>query len=168
MVVQLTLLMILFLLVNFADWFLELLNYRYLKKHDSDIPEEFEDWIDLDKLKETMNYTTEKFRFNLVSSVFDELLIPVFIFSGLLNLYNSWVSGFNFSFILGGLIFFLILSYLKAVIDIPFNLFSTFKIENKYGFNTMSLKLWIKDFLISLILSSILMGIIIGVSLLLI
>jgi STE24 endopeptidase len=68
-------------------------------------------------------------------------------------------------FIVSGLLFFLILSYANTVISIPFSLYSTFRIENKYGFNTMTPVLWLKDFFKSLILSTIITGILVSVGL---
>ena len=51
------------------------------------------------------------------------------------------------------------------MISVPFNLYSTFRIENKYGFNTMTPKLWIVDFIKSLLLSTVLIVLIAGVAL---
>ena len=68
-------------------------------------------------------------------------------------------------FVLSGVVFFLVLSYANTIISIPFDLYSTFRIENKYGFNTMTWKLWISDFIKSTILSTILIGIMTAVAL---
>jgi STE24 endopeptidase len=57
--------------------------------------------------------------------------------------------------------FFLLLSYCNTFISIPFSLYSTFRIENKYGFNTMTIKLWLADLLKSLLLSTVMMAVVI-------
>jgi len=59
----------------------------------------------------------------------------------------------------------LFLSYAGTLLSIPFDLYSTFKIENKYGFNTMTPKLWLIDFLKSILLSTVLSGIVVSVGL---
>jgi len=83
----------------------------------------------------------------------------------LLNIYDSWVSSLRWPFVISGVLFFLILSYAGIFLSIPFSLYSTFKIENKYGFNTMTPKLWLTDFLKSILLSTVITGILVSVGL---
>jgi len=144
-----------FLLVTAFGYGLKFLNLRHLKKYGDVVPEEFKDYIDADLLKKTRDYTVEHSKFGFVESVFGNILVLVFFFGGLLNIYNSWIVSFNMPFILSGIVFFLILSYANTIISIPFDLYSTFKIENKYGFNKMTAKLWITDFIKSIILSAV-------------
>lgn len=124
------------------------------------IPPEFEGKIDENLLKKTQEYEGEKTRFSFISSIFGNVITIIFIFGGLLNIYNSWIASLNGPFILTGILFLLILSYASTFLSIPFSLYSTFRIENKYGFNTMTLKLWLTDFLKSILVSTILMGIV--------
>lgn len=153
--------------ILFGYW-LKLLNLNHLKKYGTIIPSEFEGYIDKELLKKTMEYTLEHSNFGFIKSIFSNLLLLVFLFGGLLNIYNSWISSLNWPFVLSGIAFFLVLSYAGSILSIPFDLYSTFKIENKYGFNTMTPRLWMTDFLKSLLLSTVLMGIVISVGLLLI
>lgn len=124
------------------------------------IPPEFEGKIDGNLLKKTQEYEEEKTRFSFISSIFGNVITIIFIFGGLLNIYNSWIASLNWPFILTGILFLLILSYASTFLSIPFSLYSTFKIENKYGFNTTTPKLWLTDFLKSILVSTILMGIV--------
>lgn len=136
-----------------------------MKKFGLSVPSVLEGKIDIDLLKKTQAYETEKTRFGFISSLFGNIVTIIFIFGGLLNIYNSWVVSLQVPFIVSGLLFFLILSYANTVISIPFSLYSTFKIENKYGFNTMTPELWLKDFFKSIILSTIITGILVSVGL---
>ena len=124
------------------------------------IPPEFEGKIDENLLKKTQEYEEEKTRFSFISSIFGNVITIIFIFGGLLNIYNSWIASLNWPFILTGILFLLILSYASTFLSIPFSLYSTFKIENKYGFNTTTPKLWLTDFLKSILVSTVLMGIV--------
>lgn len=124
------------------------------------IPPEFEGKIDENLLKKTQEYEEEKTRFSFISSIFGNVITIIFIFGGLLNIYNSWIASLNWPFILTGILFLLILSYASTFFSIPFSLYSTFKIENKYGFNTTTPKLWLTDFLKSILVSTVLMGIV--------
>jgi STE24 endopeptidase len=147
------------------EYLLRYLNFRHMKKFGLSVPSVLEGKIDIDLLKKTQAYETEKTRFGFISSLFGNIVTIIFIFGGLLNIYNSWVVSLQIPFIVSGLLFFLILSYANTVISIPFSLYSTFKIENKYGFNTMTPELWLKDFFKSIILSTIITGILVSVGL---
>jgi STE24 endopeptidase len=147
------------------EYLLRYLNFRHMKKFGLSVPSVLEGKIDIDLLKKTQAYETEKTRFGFISSLFGNIVTIIFIFGGLLNIYNSWVVSLQVPFIVSGLLFFLILSYANTVISIPFSLYNTFKIENKYGFNTMTPELWLKDFFKSIILSTIITGILVSVGL---
>ncbi|GBD97449.1 MAG TPA: M48 family peptidase [Nitrospirae bacterium] len=154
------------LVVTFGYW-LDFINLSHLKKCGSVIPPEFEGHIDRELLGKTKDYNVEHTKFGFVSSIFNNIVSLVFIFA-LLDIYNSWILSLNLSFILTGLVFFLLLTYADTIISMPFSLYNTFKIENKYGFNTMTFKLWISDTLKSLIISTILIGLLISAGLFLI
>lgn len=150
--------------VLFGYW-LKVLNLRHLKKYGAVVPPEFEGHIDGGLLKKTRDYIVENSKLSFVKSIFDNIVLLVFLFGGLLNIYNSWVISLNWNFILSGVAFFLFLIYAETFISIPFNLHSTFNIENKYGFNTLTPKLWLTDFFKSILLSTIIIGILISVGL---
>ncbi|MBI5665662.1 MAG: M48 family metallopeptidase [Nitrospirae bacterium] len=152
-----------FVIVIFGYW-LDYLNLSHLKKYGSIVPPEFEGQIDQALLSKTMDYTVEHTKFGFVSSIFNNIVFMLFMLV-LLNIYNSWIISLNYSFILSGIAFFLLLTYGETIISIPFSLYSTFKIENKYGFNTMTFKLWITDTVKSLVISTILMGLLISAGL---
>jgi STE24 endopeptidase len=156
-----------YIAVTALGYWLDFLNFSHMKKHGAVIPPEFEGQIDDALLTKTSKYNVEHTKFDFIASVVNNIVFLVFIFY-LLNVYNSWVLSLNLSFIVTGLLFFLLLSYADTVISMPFSLYSTFKIENKYGFNTMTFKLWITDTIKSLLISTILMGLLIAVALLLI
>ena len=125
-----------------------------MKRRGSSVPPEFEGKIDEGFLKKAQGYEIEKSRFEIVSSLFSSIVLIVFLFGGFLNSYNSWIASLTLSFIVSGWLFFLLLSYAEDILSMPFSLYNTFKIENRYGFNTMTVKLWISDFLKSLVIST--------------
>ncbi|MFZ2656904.1 MAG: M48 family metallopeptidase [Victivallales bacterium] len=144
------------------DFYLDWLNYRHLKRCGHIIPDEFQGKIDESTLKKTSDYTVDKIRFGLIETVFDEALILIFIFSGLLDWYSSFIGAMKLNFILAGLVFFLPLIYIKTILDMPFDLYGTFKIEKKYGFNKMSPALWLSDLAKSLLISTTLLSLLIS------
>jgi len=151
-----------FIFTSLFQYWLEFINIKRLKDHGDEIPPEFAGHIDQELLSKTRNYTVAKNNIALCSSIFSDIITILFYFCGLLLLYSSWIDGFKLNFIQTGLLFIFILHYIKSVLDIPFDLYSTFVIEKKYGFNTKTVKLWIVDFLKSLILGTILMLLLLG------
>jgi STE24 endopeptidase len=151
-------LLICYLLVEGIEYRLKFLNLRHMKRYGMNVPPGFEGYIDEPTLKKTIAYTIESSTLSFLESLFGVAVLLVFLFGGLLNIYNSWIVSLGLPFVLEGVLFFLLLGYASSILSIPFSLYDTFRIENKYGFNTMTLKLWIADLLKSLVLSTLLMG----------
>lgn len=160
--------LIAFVLVSLFQYFLEYINISRLKQFGDRIPKEFEGHIDQEQLTKTRNYTVDKNRFGILSSLFSDVTTIIFFFCGVLVWYAKWIDSKDLNFILTGLLFFLLLKYASGLLSIPFDLYTTFVIEKKYGFNTKTFRLWFVDSLKSLILGTILMLILISASLALI
>jgi len=151
-----------YILIQCASYWLDYINIRHMKEKGLAIPSGFEGYVDAELLKKTHAYTIEHNTVSLVESMISNIITLVFIYGGLLALYASWISSLSASFIIQGILFFLIMSYAGSLLSIPFSLYNTFKIENRYGFNTMTVKLWITDLIKSTLISTVLMGIVLG------
>ncbi len=151
----LVLIFILYLLMVLAGYGLEFLNLSHLKKYGASIPPEFEGHIDQGLLNKTRDYVVENTKFEFISSLVHHAIILAFLFGKLLNGYNTWIASLKLPFILSGIVFLLLLMYAETALSIPFNLYHTFKIENKYGFTTTTMRLWITDHLKSLAITTI-------------
>jgi len=154
-----------YLFVQGIEYWLKFIDLRHLKKYGMNIHPVFEGYIDESILKKIYAYTIEKGYFSFIESFFWNAILLIFLFGGVLKMYNSWISSFDLPFILSGIVFFLLLTYGGTFLSIPFSLYYAFKIENKYGFNTTTPRLWITDFLKSLLLSTVFAGILVSVGL---
>jgi len=138
------------------------LSLRHLRRHGHRVPEVLQGELDEATLSRMADYTTEASRFASLEGLVDDLLSLVVLFSGLL----PWLAGLpaarQLPFVLSGLLFFGILALAGGVIAIPFNLYRTFGIEKRYGFNTMTFQLWVVDLLKNLAVSAILFGLLGG------
>lgn len=132
-----------------------------MKKKGNAVPNVLKGIITKSTLKKSQSYIIEKARFGILESVCGDIAVFVLFFTGLLNIYNSWMDNQKISFIFKGFFYFIILSYCFSFFNIPFQLYSIFKIENKFGFNTMKFPLWISDFIKTLIIETILMAVLI-------
>ncbi|MCE5265601.1 MAG: M48 family metallopeptidase [Deltaproteobacteria bacterium] len=138
-------LLLCFLFVLASRHWLRSINLNHLKRHGAEIPPGFEGAIDAETLAKTTAYTLEQTRVNLIESAVNNLILFVFLFGGLLSLYDRWVSSLSHSFVVGGWLFFSFLALAQSLLDIPFSLYRTFGIENRYGFNTTTGRLWWAD-----------------------
>jgi len=145
-----------YLLVLAFTYYLKFKNFRHLKKFGHQVPPGFEGEIDAALLQKTMAFSIEIGQFGIITSLFSNALILIFIFTGLLNGYHSWILSLQWPFILTGLIFFMLLSLFNDILALPFDYYVTFHLEEKYGFNTQTPGLWIIDQIKSLFLSMIL------------
>jgi len=147
------LVVLLYLAVLAVGFGLHFLNNRHLERFGHRIPEGFEGRIDPATLAKTSDYSLAKGQVSLVKSVFDSLLTLIFVFGGLLAWYDAWMAELGLSFIASGIVFFLLLLPARTLLDLPFDLYSRFRVENRFGFNNMSFGLWCADLLKSLLLS---------------
>ena len=170
--VQWNALLIIFLVIFIINvvfrWLLTYINVRHLRRHGHNVPEVFKGEIDEATLAKMSDYTADIARFGSVEHFFDDIVTLVILLSGFLPLLAGIILSYKLNFILSGLIFFGVLALLSSILDIPFSMYSTFVVEKKYGFSTMTVRLWITDFLKSLIISAVLMGILLGAMLALI
>jgi len=141
-------------------------NHLNLKNLKTTLPGEFEDVFDEEKYAKSQRYTRETTKFSNIQSTFMVIVKILFILLGGFNLIDMIARGAGVSNIITGLLFFAILLLLQEVVSIPFSLYSTFVIEEKFGFNKTSVRTFVMDIVKSLLLSIILGSIILAVILL--
>jgi len=156
-----SLILFLYILKEAFQYIVQYLNLRHMRKAGIKIPPEFEGKVDERVLERMQAYERDKTLFGFITSLFGNLVVIAFIFAGLLDRYNTWIVSLNLSFTISGWLFFLLLSYMDEILSAPFGLHTIFRIENKYGFNTMTLRLWISDFIKSLLISTVMLSVVI-------
>jgi STE24 endopeptidase len=147
-----------FLLRSAVQVYLHRLNISYLRQHGTIVPEIFLDKIDPEKLKRISAYTADSENFDMVTTLAGQGLFLAILLSGFLPWLVRTIDRYAYEPIVIGLIFFAGLSLLTNLLRIPFSLYETFVIEERYGFNVMNFKMWILDLLKSIILVAILGG----------
>lgn len=142
-----------------VDFVLEIISNRLnLKSLTKKLPDEFEDVYDEDTYAKSQEYTRTRTKFGFITGTFNLLLLLGFWFSGGFNWLDQWARSFDFGVIGTGLIFIGVLVIAKSIISLPFSLYSTFVIEERFGFNKTDLKTFIADRLKGLALSVLIGG----------
>ena len=134
---------------------LDYLNYKNMK---DEIPAELVGIYDDEKYRKSQQYEKVNSRFSLLTSLFSLILILVMLFAGGFGLLDVWVRQLSDSIYFQTLLFFGSLGIAFDIISLPFQLYGTFVIEEKFGFNKTTLKTFFTDKLKSWLLGAILGG----------
>jgi STE24 endopeptidase len=152
--------LVLFLLRSATQYYLHGLNLAHLRQYGTTVPPVFQDTVSQETLKKISAYTIDSDHFHMGASLIHQGLYLVVLLSGFLPWLMKAIRSWGFGLIVEGLIFFAILSLLSNLSHIPFGLYDTFVIEERYGFNRMTLRMWISDLLKSVIIQFLLGGLI--------
>jgi STE24 endopeptidase len=138
--------LIIILLILLTSYLLELsvslLNIRALS---SNLPDEFRTIYNNQEYRKSQKYTRATTFFSLVENSLSTLLTVLFLILGGFNYVDIWARSFGFGQITTGLFFIGGLALLSFLVNLPFSLYSTFVIEERFGFNRTSLKTFILD-----------------------
>ena len=137
------------------EQFLEYLNSR--AKTDK-LPEDLADIYDAQKFKKQQDYERVTGKFLFLTSSFSFIIILLMLFFYGFAYIDYLAETITENNILKSLIFFGILMFASDIINTPFDLYSTFVIEEKFGFNKMTLKTYILDKLKGWLLGAVIGG----------
>jgi STE24 endopeptidase len=143
-----------YLISSFSGLAIEFVNSLHLKITADEVPADFKGILDSSTLKKMNEYAFDKTRLSVIRTVIGKIIFLIIILSGFL----PWCSDFlkEYPYIIAGMIFFAIPGIIGGITDLPFEYFHIFHIEERYGFNTRTLKIWVSDLLKSLIIGLIL------------
>ncbi len=129
-----------------------------LKALGTDLPEELKDLYDAEDYKKSQQYTRVQTKFGFVTGLFDLIVLLLFWFSGGFNYFDTMIRELGFGSIMTGLLYIGLLMFIKMVIALPFSIYSTFVIEERFGFNKTTPKTFILDMIKSFFLFTIIGG----------
>ena len=125
------------------------LNLRNLK---GGLPDEFRDTFDEDEYAKAQDYTRTRTRFGFASSTFGLAVLLAFWFAGGFEWLDTAVRGWGFGSLVTGLLYIGVLVLGRGALSLPFSVYSTFVIEERFGFNETTPKTFVLDLLKSLAL----------------
>ncbi len=149
-----TILFILMLVITTAvQLWLSLRQAKHVAKNRSAVPQEFADKITLEEHQKAADYTRAKGGFGRFSLLLGSVVLLLWTLGGGLNWLDTVIRGFEWSPITTGVAVIIAFSLISSLIDIPSSLYSTFVIEEKFGFNKTTLKTFFIDLIKGAILS---------------
>jgi STE24 endopeptidase len=142
-----------------AEYFLgvlsSVLNMRTLGQL---LPAEFVGVYGDDAYVKAQSYLGTRERFGIITSTFDTLLLLGFWFCGGFGFLDQAVRGWNLGPILTGVAALGIILLLRSVVSLPFGWYSTFVIEERFGFNRTTARIFILDILKGAVLAAVIGG----------
>jgi STE24 endopeptidase len=127
---------------------------RHVSTHADAVPSQFADRVSLDAHRRAAGYTVEKTRLGLMeTAVGTALLVCLTLLGGLDWIVEQLAALDTSDFVLQMVIVAAVL-LLVSVVDLPFAWYRQFRIEQRFGFNRMTLALWVADLAKSLLLTA--------------
>ena len=152
-----------------VEFILNELNLRHVRarRAAAEIPPAFQRNIAPEEYEKSVQYTLAKGSFQRWNQLYSAAVVLVLLFSGLLEFFDQlaarWANALSLGAYAHGVLFCLIVGFYFMVTGLPTSLYSTFALESRFGFNTMTIGLYFGDKLKGLIL-----GVVIGVPFLLV
>ena len=143
-----TLIFILFLIISTGmQLWLSLRQAKHVAQHRSAVPEEFSDKITLQEHQTAADYTRTKGSFGRFNLLLSAAILLLWTFGGGLNWLDTVIRSFEWSPLTTGVAVIIAFSLISSLIDLPSSIYSTFVIEEKFGFNKLTAKVFIIDML---------------------
>ena len=130
-----------------------LADYLNLTMLRNDLPDAFREVYDPDRYRKSQRYLKVNTRFGWVTATFNLTVILVFWFAKGFPLLDEWVRSFNYGPVITGLIYMAILLLFKGLLSLPFSIYATFVIEERFGFNQTTWTTFVKDLAKGLLLA---------------
>ncbi|HQR75318.1 MAG TPA: M48 family metallopeptidase [Burkholderiaceae bacterium] len=145
----------LLLMVSLKYW-LSWRHVRHVGRHADAVPPQFADRVSLEAHRKAAAYTIAKTRLGLVdTAVGTAVLVGLTLLGGLQWIADEAATWFGHGFVFQLAVVAAVV-LLLAVVDLPFSWFRQFRIEQRYGFNRMTLRLWFTDLAKSMVLAAVL------------
>ncbi|HWT54777.1 MAG TPA: M48 family metallopeptidase [Rhodocyclaceae bacterium] len=125
---------------------LALRQIRHVAAHRAAVPPEFVEKISLQEHQKAADYSIAKTRLGINSSIAETaLLLGLTLGGGVQALYNFWAQFFANGGYAHSLALFASLAVASFLVELPFSLYRTFRIEAAFGFNKLTPQLWLAD-----------------------
>jgi len=141
------------------EYFFHLIaDYLNIKTLHHKLPKEFEGIFDVNAYRKSQGYTKDRIQFGILTSTVSLVVTLVFWFSGGFNWLDGIVRSWGLPSMWTGLLYIGMLMLLRAILSLPFSIYSTFVIEAKFGFNKTAPATFLVDLVKGLLLAVVLGG----------
>ncbi len=128
-----------------TQWVLVQRHIKHIRANRPQVPVDFSDKIPVEAHHKAADYTQAKVKTGLADLVIGSILLLIWTLGGGLQLLDNYVRSLGLSEIFTGTVFILAVFLIMSVLELPMSLYRTFKLEQSFGFNKMTPKLFIVD-----------------------
>lgn len=114
-------------------------------QHRDAVPDDFKGKIDLKSHQKAANYTFEKTKMATLSTIIGSAFLVMLTLGGVINMLLSITQDAITNDVWSGVALIMSVFILSHLIELPIDLYQTFKIEQKFGFNRTTVAQFIKD-----------------------
>ena len=139
------------------------LNHLNAKHFNDTLPNDVSDVYEINEYQKSQTYKRTNHNFSKITSFFSLITTLLFFFFNGFSIVDEIARGFSNNIIIITLIFFGIIIVGSDIISIPFSLYKTFVIEEKFGFNKATKKIFFLDKIKGLLMTIILGGSILSI-----
>ena len=118
---------------------------RHVARHRDAVPAAFASTMTLDAHQKAADYTIAKSRFGLVEMAWSAAVLLAWTLLGGLDILNKVLLGWLGGGMVQQLALLAAFALLGGLLDLPFTLWQTFRLEERFGFNKMTFRLWLAD-----------------------
>ena len=129
---------------------------KMIAQNRASVPEAFAKQITLEQHQKAADYSMAKLAINKIELLYGAILLLAWTLGGGLNWLDTFVRAYAYNEIITGLAVIFGLMFIAAILDLPFTLYRTFKIEQRFGFNRMTAAQFIKDLFMQTLLTLVL------------
>lgn len=158
-----SILIILLAILSFDFIYSKILEYLNIRSMKEELPEEVKDIYDEEKYKKSIAYAKANNKFGLLTSSFSFVISFILLATGFFGWFDQVVSQYFANTELISLAFFGMLFIASDILNIPFQLYEIFVIEEKFGFNKTTTKTYILDKIKGYLLTALIGGVILYV-----
>ncbi len=126
----------------------------HVATHRAEVPIAFREKIDLAAHQKAADYTRAQVHLGILTILFDTVLLLGFTLGGGIQWLYDWSSSTFGGPLVQGTAMIASVLILQSVLETPFDLYRTFRLEARFGFNKMTLKLYLIDALKNLLLGA--------------
>lgn len=130
-----------------VQWFLVQRHISHIRSNRENVPDAFNDKIPVEAHHKAADYTQAKVKAGLAELIIGSVFLLLWTLAGGLQLLDSWWRSLGFSEIWTGAGFILSVFAIMSILDLPTSIYRTFKLEQSFGFNKMTPKIFIVDLL---------------------
>ena len=160
-----TILIIIIAILCFNELLSNILLYLNLKHNPTQLPEELKELYTEEEYQKSLAYKKTTGNFSFLTSSLSFIAMLALLLTGGFGTIAEWVNGYISHPIWQALAFFGVLMVVNDILTLPFQLYSTFVIEERFGFNKITPKTFVIDKIKGALVGSIL-GVLLGFALL--